>query len=152
MQRKRADSKWAAALSGEPAESVSFLLKEAAENTGVKEHIIRSCEGTGRQNFVQIAALFELYARTRPLVPHHTVEVGVSAGVSTAYFLSALHRNGDGVLNSIYLPEEQLGKRFLPSKNTGWALPPGRKPGWAFPEALKSSWDLRIENSSEILP
>ena len=83
----------------------------------------------GRSSYVQICAPFELHALVTITRPKHVVEVGVSAGVSSAYFLHALKSNGRGVLHSIDLPEKQLENG--PRPKVSWALPPGKKSGWA---------------------
>jgi predicted O-methyltransferase YrrM len=95
---------------------------------------------------------FELYALTRLLRPNHIVEVGVSAGVSSAYFLRAFERNGHGKLHSIDLPEPQIGSAFSLKKNSAWCLPLGRSSGWAVPSKLQDGWDLRLGRSGELLP
>lgn len=104
----------------------------------------------GRSNYIQICAPFELHALVTILKPKHVIEVGVSAGVSSAYFLHALESNGKGVLHSIDLPEKEIEN--TPRPKISWALPPGKKSGWAVPQSLKKNWDLRLGKSSEILP
>jgi hypothetical protein len=107
----------------------------------------------GWTNYIQICAPFELYALTRLMKPKNIVEVGVSAGVSSAYFLLGLQMNGAGVLHSIDLPErieESVSRR---NRRWGsWELPKGKEPGWAIPKDLKRDWDLRLGKSAEVLP
>lgn len=152
IERKKADLQWISALSGKSAKPVSIYLQEAENNMRLRDEIDKAARGTGRADFVQIAAPFELYALTRLLKPEHIVEVGVSAGISSAYFLSALQRNRRGILHSIDLPEKQSGDKFSPKRDYDWALPPGRETGWAVPSRLKRRWDLRLGSSSQILP
>jgi hypothetical protein len=104
----------------------------------------------GRSSYIQICAPFELHALVTVMKPKHVVEVGVSAGVSSAYFLHALELNGKGVLHSIDLPEKEIEN--TPRPKISWALPPGKNSGWAVPKALKKNWDLRLGKSSEMLP
>lgn len=152
IERNKADRQWTMALSGKPAGLVSRYIQEAEADRRLRDEINRAGKGAGRAEFVQIDAPFELYALTRLLMPEHIVEIGVSAGLSSAYFLSALQRNRRGTLHSIDLPEKQSGEQFSPKKDYEWALPPGRKTGWAVPSRLKKRWDLRLGSSSEIIP
>lgn len=152
IERNRADRQWTMSLSGRPAEQTSRYLQEAESDRRLRDEINRAGKGTGRAEFVQIDAPFELYALTRLLKPEHIVEVGVSSGLSSAYFLSALQRNRKGTLHSIDLPEKQSGEKFSPKKNYEWALPPGLETGWAVPSRLRKRWDLRLGSNSEIIP
>ena len=123
--------------------------EDARNNFEFNQLIGRTLATGGRTNYIQICAPFELYALTRLIQPKHVVEVGVSAGVSTAYLLLGLQKNGkSGVLHSIDLPVIQTRE----IKGASWALPLGKKSGWAVPRYLKKSWDLRLGRSSEILP
>ena len=104
----------------------------------------------GRSNYIQICAPYELYAITRLAKPKHIVEVGVSAGVSSAYFLRAIEANRMGTLHSIDLPERE--KHRDAPRRISWALPIGKESGWGVPEYLKKHWDLRLGSSGEVLP
>ena len=79
------------------------------------------------------------YAAIRAFSPDVVVETGVSSGVSSAYLLLALEKNGRGKLHSIELGDP----RYLPA---------GKPPGWIVPDRLKSRWVLRIGDSRELLP
>ena len=92
----------------------------------------------GRSSYIQICAPFELRTLVTITRPKHVVEVGVSAGVSSAYFLHALESNGKGVLHSIDLPEKEIEN--IPRPKVSWVLPPGKKSGWAVPQSLKKNW------------
>lgn len=130
------------------------MNEEAREDLLFKQSIERTLASGGRSDYVQICAPFELYAITRLLEPKHVVEVGVSAGVSTAYLLYGLQRNRQGgILHSIDLPEIQTEKLSTGKvRRISWAIPPGKKSGWAVPTYLKRNWDLRLGKCSEILP
>jgi hypothetical protein len=124
--------------------------EDAKKDLSFKQSIEKTLATGGRSSYIQICAPFELYALTRLLKPKHIVEVGVSAGVSTAYLLHGLQMNGQGgILHSIDLPEIETEGGF---RKISWALPPGKKTGWAVPNSLKRDWDLRLGRSSEILP
>lgn len=145
------DPEWVVKLSGKTPPEVLRYLKEAEADSLLRDQINQSASETGRDQFVQIAAPYELYALTRLLRPSNIVEVGVSAGISSAYFLSALDRNGHGVLHSIDLPERQIGKTFSSRRNVEWALPPGMETGWAVPRRLRNRWKLRLGSSHDML-
>ena len=79
------------------------------------------------------------------------MEVGVSSGVSSAYLLAALERNGEGTLHSVARPAKPRSKARTRG-GTSWSLPPGRSSGWAIPFALRARWDLRLGDKSRVLP
>jgi predicted O-methyltransferase YrrM len=125
----------------------------AVQDLDFKRSIEQTMAEGGRSNYIQICAPFELYALTRLIKPGHVVEVGVAAGVSSAYFLRGLESNGrEGVLHSIDMPEYEAGSGSVVARTASWTLPQGKKPGWAVPRSLKKNWDLRIGRSSDVLP
>jgi len=150
------DVAWVARLSGASEPAVERALAEAQGETRLFRHLASRHRAGGRQFYVEIEAPLELYALTRLLQPRHIVEVGVSSGVSSAYFLQALSRNGRGTLHSVDLPRTVQPKRRGttgqgPSSGS-WALPPGESSGWAVPFPLRSRWDLRLGDKADVLP
>lgn len=129
----------------EQAENENKLAKDDLFRREIEQNLASG----GRSGYVQICAPFELHSLARFKKPKHIVEVGVSAGVSSAYFLRAILLNGSGTLHSIDLPEFENG---APNKRSSWALPKGKAPGWAIPAYLKKNWDLRLGKSGEMLP
>jgi hypothetical protein len=92
-----------------------------------------------------------LYALVRALRPAVFVETGVLHGLTSAFLLDALARNGHGRLLSVDLPSyAETG----PANADGYeaTLPPGREPGWAVPHDLRARWDLHLGASLEVLP
>lgn len=78
------------------------------------------------------------YALVRALAPTAVVETGVCYGVTSAFILAALERNGTGVLCSIDLPPlAPGGDRFV---------------GWLIPPMLRSRWRLFRGTSAALLP
>jgi hypothetical protein len=136
-----------ARVSLEMAKTHNELIKQDI----VFRHLMESnlAEG-GRSSYIQICAPFELHALVTLTRPKHIVEVGVSAGLSSTYFLHALELNGKGMLHSIDLPEREI--ESTPPRKISWALPPGKNSGWAVPQSLKKNWDLRLGKCNEILP
>ena len=96
-----------------------------------------------------------LYALLRQLGPSVAVETGVCNGVSTAFLLLALEKNGTGVLHSIDLPEF-AGRDYEPDAfwegKGGAVVPAGKEPGWMIPDELRSRWRLTIGRSQDLLP
>ncbi|MFY9716909.1 MAG: class I SAM-dependent methyltransferase [Thermoplasmata archaeon] len=147
------DVDWVCALSASPRSSSERLLREAIEETTLFRHLDREHRTGGRTGYVEIDAPLELYALTRLLRPRHILEVGVSSGVSSAYLLRALERNGQGTLHSVDRPTlDRHPSTRSARRPASWALPFGRGPGWAIPMALRKRWDLRWGDKAEVLP
>jgi predicted O-methyltransferase YrrM len=78
------------------------------------------------------------YLACRILKPAVVVETGVAYGVSSAFVLKALEKNGHGILHSVDLPPlRREADRF-------WGI--------AVPEALRGRWKLHRGSSRRILP
>lgn len=145
------DATWVSALAGVSPARAGRALEEARTETRLFRELDRQHRAGGRPFYIEIEAPLELYALVRLLRPRHAVEVGVSSGVSSAYLLTGLERNGRGTLHSVDLPQED---RRPPSArgNPSWSLPAGRSSGWAVPFALRKRWDLRLGDKREVLP
>jgi len=147
------DIDWVVRLSGEGREPCERAVAEAARDVALFRHIAREHDAGGRPGYVEIDAPLELYALTRLLRPRHVVEVGVSSGVSSAYLLRALARNGAGTLHSIDRPSVERRRPGAPRRPTeSWALPAGRHSGWAVPFPLRGRWDLRLGDKADVIP
>lgn len=151
LERGKADHLFLSDLAGVEPETAQEKIESIAEDEEFSKTIKGNLISGGRGNYVQICAPFELHALTKLRKPKHVVEVGVSSGVSSAFFLHALKSNGTGVLHSIDLPERESGRVYSP-RSISWALPKGKDPGWAIPSKLKGDWDLRLGSSSDVLP
>ncbi len=147
------DPAWVAGLSGREEGEVRTALAEAMAEGRLFGHLAREHAREGRESYIEIDAPLELYALVRLLRPQHVLEAGVSSGVSSAYLLRALQRNGRGLLHSIDLPSRPRGKaRSSPSPRNSWSLPAHRDTGWAVPERLRPRWDLRLGDKADVLP
>ena len=96
-----------------------------------------------------------LYAVVRRVKPQAVVETGVCNGVSTAFLLLALERNGGGRLFSIDFPEfagERYEEGVFWEGKGGAVIPEGKEPGWMIPESLRGPWELRLGRSQDELP
>ena len=153
LERGAPDSLFVSKLTKESVSEVEKEIETVRENTEFRSLIEQTLVSGGRTNYIQICAPFELYALTRLCVPKHIVEVGVSSGVSSAYFLQALYENGRGLLHSIDLPKREAERKSSrPLRGASWALPTGKESGWAVPSYLRRDWDLRLGKSGDVLP
>jgi predicted O-methyltransferase YrrM len=136
------------------------------EEDGVHVHVRRAEEeyrrlapdfAAGSVHPAEGALLFGL---VRGLRPNVVVETGTANGVSTAYLLAALRRNGAGRLISIDLPFTSDAGGALQSIVEGTAIdkddaspvPPGKDPGWVVPDEYRDRWELRLGDARELLP
>jgi hypothetical protein len=147
------DGQWVSELTGQAPEVAQKALSEAQAERSLFRYLARQHAAEGRDSYIEIDAPLELHALVRLLRPRHVVEVGVSSGVSSAYLLDALEKNGSGLLHSIDLPSfERPAGRGRRRTRFSWSLPPGRLPGWAVPPRLRSRWDLRVGDKATVLP
>lgn len=98
LEKGSADALWVSRLANTEIAKAREFITEIAECRDFNSTLERELLKGGRSNYVQIAAPFELYSLARLLRPQVILEVGVSAGVSSAYFLKALEQNGKGTL------------------------------------------------------
>lgn len=128
------------------------LFWSTVEGTTARGQRYNTGRITGRDGYHEGA---HLYAIVRSLKPQLAVETGVCNGVSTAFLLLGLQRNGSGALYSIDLPEV-AGQGYEPDVfwdgKGGAVIPAGRQPGWMIPGELKRGWTLLLERSQHELP
>ncbi|MGI0155232.1 MAG: O-methyltransferase [Thermoplasmata archaeon] len=147
------DVDWVRALADTSSPRAAGAVREAAAERSLFRHLSAEHRKERRPFYVEIEAPLELYALARLLRPRHIVEVGVSSGVSSAYFLQALEKNGHGTLHSVELPKlEAAGRRRSGRRFGSWSIPRGRFSGWAVPLGLRKRWDLRIGDKKKVLP
>jgi hypothetical protein len=153
MQREAdPDPHWVSELTGRSIRESEGALDEAEKERRLFSHLDREHRREGRSHYIEIDAPLELFAITRLLRPAHLLEVGVSSGVSSAYLLQALERNGRGTLHSVDRPKLAPANGGRRSTAPSWSLPPGRSSGWAVPDRLRPRWDLRIGDKKVVLP
>jgi predicted O-methyltransferase YrrM len=137
------DERVLAKLTDVAAEEIRGYLREPFETPDFSRHLrqrqaalraapILSAEPYAKKVLLQ-------YAAARALRPAVVVETGVANGVSSAYLLLALRRNGRGVLHSI-----EIGDRSFLAGSSG--------PGWLVPDWLRVNWRLHLGDARQILP
>lgn len=139
----KADERFLAALTGASVPQLRSYLSEPFADANLMRHLERS------RPLVDQAQIYsaELYAKkvllqyaiVRASRPSLVVETGVANGVSTAYLLLALKKNGIGHLHSVGLEE-------------GSFLPPGKGIGWLVPEEFRCRWTLHRGDAAQLLP
>ena len=125
------------------AAQIRQYLNEPVRTPGFSRHL-RESEETFRSLNMISADLYakkvlNQYALIRALRPSCIVETGIASGVSSAYLLLAIQRNGCGELHSIGLPDP----RFLPA---------GKEMGWIVPEWLRGQWRVHNADARVLLP
>jgi predicted O-methyltransferase YrrM len=129
-------------LEDEPGRAKEILAEPAlAEVEGRTRRLLQEIQPTDA--FSQRWAADSLFARLcylacRLATPGTVVETGVAYGVSSAYILKALERNGRGTLHSVDLPPLRREYRRF------W--------GVAVPDELRGNWRLHRGPSSRVLP
>jgi predicted O-methyltransferase YrrM len=106
--------------------------------------LLRMSEGRMNKLSIATADLFAKkvllqYAAARALAPECIVETGIANGVSSAYLLLAIRKNGKGQLHSIELGDPTF-------------LPAGTEPGWLVPTWLRGPWQVHIGDARQLLP
>ena len=124
-------------LTGEPEESINSYIEEVSNST------IEKTLGSDLARYPRMGSATAshgriLYTLCRAMKPHTLVETGVFSGISSAYILYAIQKNGLGHLYSIDLPDPFLSTY-------------GKEPGFAVPDALRGRWSLHLGSSSDLL-
>lgn len=136
----------------------SGLVDELLEKRNLYEKVVKGKTYRG-SNYNMGTINFEagtlIYSLIRKFQPEKLVETGVCNGVSTAFILLALEKNGKGKLHSIDYPEvvgtEYKEGEFWEEKG-GASIPKDKTPGWVIPENLKDNWELILGKSQDELP
>jgi hypothetical protein len=100
-------------------------------------------------------ALF-LYWLIRQLKPRTIVQTGVCNGLSAAFMMLALAKNGpDGTLHVIDLPpvfDPKDPAWTEPGKIYGVVIPEGRTTGWLVPDAYRDRFEVWNGDAKDLLP
>jgi predicted O-methyltransferase YrrM len=138
-----ADERFLAQITATSPHQIRKYMDEPINTPDFANHI-RGARELFRTLSVESADLFakkilNQYAAVRALAPDTVIETGIANGVSSAYLLLALQKNGKGCLHSIGLADPA----FLPS---------GRHLGWLVPEWLRAAWQIHEGDARETLP
>jgi Methyltransferase domain len=137
-----ADEKFIGHVTGVSPRQIRKYLSEPINTPEFFEHLRASKESIGTNSIganLFAKKILNQYAAVRALAPEHIVETGIANGVSSAYFLLALLKNGRGHLHSIGLADPTY-------------LPPEKEPGWLVPSWLRDPWQIHFGDSRELLP
>lgn len=94
-----------------------------------------------------------LYVLARSLQPRVMVETGVWRGVSSAFLLGAMERNGVGRLYSIDLPTfDPRGRVNSDGKADLASVPDRESVGDLVPTECRARWELRLGDARALLP
>jgi predicted O-methyltransferase YrrM len=100
-------------------------------------------------------ALF-LYWLVRRLKPRTIVQCGVCNGLSSAFMMLALAKNGpEGQLHAIDLPPVFNAKEpgwTVAGRVYGFVIPEGKTSGWMVPEAYRTRFEVQNGDSKALLP
>jgi len=124
-------------LTGETEERIDSYVEEVSNST-IEQTLESELARYPRMGSATASHGRILYALCRSLKPRTLVETGVFSGISSAYLLYAIQKNGLGHLYSIDLPDPFLATH-------------GKEPGFAVPDSLKDGWTLDLGSSSDLL-
>ena len=97
-----------------------------------------------------------LYWLVRRLKPKTIVQTGVCNGLSSAFMMLALAKNGaDGRLHVIDLPpvfDPNDAKWTTPQQVYGVVIPEGRTTGWMVPDAYRDRFEVWNGDAKELMP
>jgi len=124
-------------LTGETERSIDTYVEEVT-NSAIERTLTSDLARFPRMGSATASHGRILYALCRSLKPEILVETGVFSGVSSAYILYAIQKNGFGNLYSIDLPDPFLSTY-------------GKQPGFVVPDELRERWTLHLGSSSDLL-
>jgi len=138
-----------AAATGRSGAETGALLREIAGSAFEAEIARREAElaatEIGARGLTERQNARFLYALVRAARPAIVVETGVCNGLSSAYLLKAMEKNGHGALHSIDLPN-------APTRGDARIIADPEQTGGLVPEALRARWSLVLGDASTELP
>lgn len=137
---RREDLRFCADLLGCPIEIVEETFGELEGDSATIQHLKSRYRQLRPDSPPMELGRFKIwFAVVRLVRPKVVVETGVHDGLSSSLILSALSRNGSGILVSIDLPSTDLPIGVI-------------GPGWLVPQELKDRWRLHLGDARELLP
>jgi hypothetical protein len=138
-----ADERFLSRLTGARVSQIRGFLDEPISFSDFSRHL-REAEDEFRRLPLLSGDLYakkvlSQYALVRAVQPELVVETGIANGISSAYLLLAIRKNGRGRLHSVGFSEKEY-------------LPPGRDLGWFVPGNLRGAWSMQIGDCRKVLP
>jgi predicted O-methyltransferase YrrM len=138
-----ADERFVARITDESPRHVRDFLDEPANTPDFLQHLTSS-EAKFRTTKFESADIYAKkvliqYALVRAARPNLVVETGIANGISSAYVLLGLQKNGNGILHSIEIGDSSY-------------LPADCEPGWIVPRWLQDRWKVHLGDATVLLP
>ncbi len=141
-----------ARVTGAPRAAMEGYCREAGQVTAEYRPRWAAERGQRLDEFLW-AACEALYATVRAVRPAEMVETGVQRGVSSAYLLAAMERNGTGHLTSIDLPTfDRAGRVNRDGFVDDSSVAGPDAVGDLVAPGLRRRWTLRLGDARELLP
>ncbi len=141
-----------ARVTGVAADELERYCREAAR-VGEGYRTRWATEGGPRLDPYLWASSEALYVTVRAVRPAQMVETGVQRGVSSAFLLAAMERNGAGHLTSIDLPTFDAAGRVNRDGRVDASYVAGPEAVGDLVDApLRARWTLRLGDARELLP
>lgn len=138
-----ADEKYLSQITAVSTSIILGFLEEPIRTPEFEQHLREAAHYFHRLSItsadIYAKKVVNQYAVIRALRPRCVVETGIANGVSAAYILLGLKKNGSGVLHSVGLADPA----FLPTR---------MEPGWFVPMWLRELWTPHFGDAREILP
>jgi predicted O-methyltransferase YrrM len=152
---------WDAVLGETFVEAAS--VPHAAQVFARRSYVERYLSELGRQynahyvpGWVNLEDALFLYWLVRQLKPRTIVQTGVCNGLSTAFMMLGLVKNGpEGTLRAIDLPPVFNARDpswTIEGKVYGFVVPEGKTNGWLVPETYRERLQVRNGDAKDLLP
>jgi predicted O-methyltransferase YrrM len=155
------DFRWRKVLSAAVAEiktipHVEQIFERRAFTEGYITELRRTYGAQYQPGWVNLQDAAFLYWLVRRAKPKTVVQTGVCNGLSAAFMILALVKNGQGGrLHAIDLPRvftRDESSWTIPGKFYEVIIPEGETSGWLVPDAYRDRFDLRLGDAKELLP
>jgi predicted O-methyltransferase YrrM len=155
------DQAWTAVLKDALAEAKTVphseqVFERCAYIEKYLEEITRKNQAHYAAGWVNLDDALFLYWLVRKLKPKTIVQTGVCNGLSSAFMVLGLVKNGpEGKLRAIDMPpifdSEDAGWK-IKGKIYGVVIPEGKSSGWIVPDAYRDRFEVRSGDAKQLLP
>lgn len=155
------DGAWAPVLENAFSEAKTIPHAELVlhRREAIEQHMAElECRYNARYiaGWVNVDDALFLYWLVRNLKPKTIVQCGVCNGLSSAFMILALVKNGsDGQLHAIDIPPVFNPKDpawTIPGKTYGMVIPEGKNSGWMVPEVYRKQFRVQSGDAKQLLP